>query len=103
MMDILIWLSLATPIVLILYLAYRMIRKFLKPTKSISQHEVLVNIESGMRVWRIYRTIDRTTWAECDPALTERAACNYANYIKKSNPNEFVRCDNPDGMILFYE
>jgi hypothetical protein len=60
-------------------------------------------VEAGTRVWRIYRSVDRIHWAECDPALTERAACNYADYIKRSNPHEFVRCDDPNGVILFYE
>lgn len=60
-------------------------------------------VDAGTRVWRIYRSIDRIHWAECDPALTERAACNYADYIKRSNPEEFVRCDDPNGVILFYE
>lgn len=60
-------------------------------------------VDAGTRVWRIYRSVDRIHWAECDPALTERAACNYADYIKRSNPGEFVRCDDPNGVILFYE
>jgi hypothetical protein len=62
-----------------------------------------VEVEAGERVYRIYRSIDRVSWVECDPALTERAACNYADYIKRSNPKEFVRCDDPNGVILFYE
>lgn len=60
-------------------------------------------VEAGTRVWRIYRSVDRIQWVECDPALTERAAANYADYIKRSNPEEFVRCDDPNGVILFYE
>lgn len=60
-------------------------------------------VDAGTRVWRIYRSVDRIRWVECDPALTERAACNYADYIKRSNPEEFVRCNDPNGVILFYE
>lgn len=60
-------------------------------------------VDPGTRVWRIYRSVDRIHWAECDPALTERAAANYADYIKRSNPEEFVRCNDPNGVILFYE
>lgn len=59
--------------------------------------------EPGTRVYRIYRSVDHTNWTECDPALTERAACNYAQYLKASNPNEFIRCNDPSGLILFYE
>lgn len=60
-------------------------------------------VDAGTRVWRIYRSVDRIHWAECDPALTERAACNYADYIKRNNPEEFVRCNDPSGAIIFYE
>lgn len=70
---------------------------------SFLEEEEPAKVEAGMRVYRIYRSVDRITWAECDPALTERAACNYADYIKRSNPNEFVRCEDPNGLILFYE
>jgi hypothetical protein len=59
--------------------------------------------EAGSRVYRTYRSIDRRIWTECDLSLTERAACNYADYIKKNNPQEFVRCEDPNGLILFYE
>lgn len=59
--------------------------------------------QANLRVYRIYRSVDRKEWAECDPALTERAACNYAAYIKQNNPKEYVRCEDPDGLILFYE
>ena len=58
---------------------------------------------ANLRVYRIYRSTDRKQWVECDPCLTERAACNYAAYIKANNPNEYVRCEDPDGMILSYE
>lgn len=57
----------------------------------------------GSRIYRIYRSTDQSSWVECDPALTERAACNYGYYIKKSNPNEYVRVNDPDGLILYYE
>lgn len=60
-------------------------------------------VDPGTRVWRIYRSADGIKWAECDPALTERAAANYADYIKRSNPQEYVRCNDPNGVILFYE
>ena len=60
-------------------------------------------VDPGTRVWRIYRSVDGIQWAECDPALTERAAANYADYIKRSNPLEYVRCNDPNGVILFYE
>jgi hypothetical protein len=60
-------------------------------------------VDPGTRVWRIYRSLDGVKWAECDPALTERAAANYADYIKRSNPQEYVRCNDPNGVILFYE
>lgn len=62
-----------------------------------------IPVQSGTRVWRIYRSADGINWVECDPALTERAACNYADYIKRSNPNDFVRCNDPNGITLFYE
>ena len=59
--------------------------------------------EAHVRVYRVYRSMDRKEWAECDPVLTERAACNYASYIKRNNPTEYVRVEDPDGLILFYE
>jgi hypothetical protein len=55
------------------------------------------------RVYRVYRSTNRKEWAECDPVLTERAACNYAAYIKANNPTEYVRVEDPNGLILFYE
>jgi hypothetical protein len=60
-------------------------------------------VEAGTRVWRTYRSIDGLNWAECDPALTERAACNYGSYIKRCNPKEFVRVNDPEGLIVSYE
>lgn len=60
-------------------------------------------VEAGTRVWRVYRSIDQQNWAECDPALTERAACNYATYIKRNNPEEYVRVNDPEGIIVSYE
>lgn len=60
-------------------------------------------VTPGTRIYRTYRSIDQVNWAECDLALTERAACNYAHYIKANNPQEYVRCEDPDGLILFYE
>lgn len=60
-------------------------------------------VEAGTRVWRIYRSVDQQNWAECDPALTERSACNYATYIKRSNPDEYVRVNDPEGLIVSYE
>jgi hypothetical protein len=59
--------------------------------------------EASIRIYRIYRSVDQKNWAECDPALTERAACNYGAYIKRQNPTEYVRVEDPDGLILFYE
>ena len=59
--------------------------------------------QANLRVYRTYRSTDRKSWVECDPCLTERAACNYAAYIKVNNPKEYVRCEDPDGLILFYE
>lgn len=58
---------------------------------------------ANLRIYRTYRSVDRKHWVECDPSLTERAACNYAAYIKANNPKEYVRCEDPDGLILFYE
>lgn len=60
-------------------------------------------VAAGIRVWRVYRSIDQQTWAECDPALTERAACNYATYIKRNNADEYVRVNDPEGMIVYYD
>lgn len=60
-------------------------------------------VEAGTRVWRTYRSIDGLNWAECDPALTERSACNYGSYIKRCNPTEFVRVNDPEGLIVSYE
>lgn len=59
--------------------------------------------QANLRVYRVYRSTNRKEWVECDPVLTERAACNYAAYIKANNPKEYVRCEDPDGLILFYE
>ena len=69
-------------------------------TADVDCHKI---VDPGTRVWRIYRSPDGIHWLECDPALTERAAANYADYIKRSNPEEYVRCNDPNGVILFYE
>ena len=60
-------------------------------------------VDPGKRVYRIYRSDDHLQWIECEPALTERAACNYAQYMKIANPNQFVIAKDPEGLILFYE
>ena len=67
------------------------------------EEEDVVMPEANMRIYRTYRSVDQKNWAECDPALTERAACNYASYIKRQNPKEYVRCEDPEGLILYYE
>lgn len=60
-------------------------------------------VDPGKRVYRTYRSDDHVQWSECEPALTERAACNYAQYMKIANPNQFVIAKDPEGLILFYE
>jgi len=146
-MDILIWLSLATPIVLIAYLLFRIGKRIWTwfhpedeqpkedPPAPLTEMSIVQEplkcpeftaveqegwratgedwdpsvidcrklVDPGTRVWRTYRSADGIHWSECEPALTERAACNYASYIKRSNPEEFVRCNDPNGVILFYE
>jgi hypothetical protein len=164
MTEILIWLSLATPIILGLYVLYRIViwlsekyplrgsygqaqyqnvaptykstetkitSKPAKPKKNEppsplkemvvefpevtsidkdgwdAEEKVMIDsqkiVEAGSKVWRTYRSIDGLSWAECDPALTERAACNYGSYIKQCNPTEFVRVNDPAGLIVQYE
>ena len=58
---------------------------------------------ADLQIYHVYRSVDRKTWVECDQCLTERAACNYAKYIKANNPHEYVKCEDPTGLILSYE
>ena len=62
-----------------------------------------IPVSANERVYKITRSIDQKNWIECESALTERSACNYAAYLKLNNPREYVRVTDPDGLILFYE
>lgn len=132
MMEYLVIASLVTPPVLVAYAGYRGVVWWRKrksdapaPLKEIKVEEqkfpewnsidvesfleeeadafVEKHVESSVPIWRVYRSIDRLSWVELDPASTERAACNYASHIKKLNQKEFVRVNDPDGITVFYE